>query len=324
MILSLLILSFPGRVRSGSSDSSAGVVCDSPDAPPGDSVGPCADSSLAGEAILVRAAGLSLGEKLLREPLGLDIDSRGNIFVADAMAGKVFRFSRDGESLEFETPADLASLYPIDVAVQGTFVFVLDYSLNRILRYDLRGAYLDILLSFEEHERMHPASLSAVEGGRIMTTDVENHVVTVWTPLMDVELKVGEFGWSKGSLNRPRKAAVLPGGDIAVVESGNRRVQLFSPAGGYKKLLKTPKGEGFNSPRSISADKLGNIFVADAGGGRILVFSPEGDYLTDVDEFNGSDIEPSAVCVSWDDLLYVADLRSRTILVYRVSYPSRQ
>jgi len=273
-----------------------------------------------GVRLVISTAGLRLGAGELREPLGLAVDSRDFVYVADAMTGKVFRYSPQGESLEFEIPSSGASLYPIDVAVQGSFVYVLDYADNRIIRYDTRGSYLDILISFHEFERMHPTSLTVDESGRFITTDVENHTLTLWTPLMDIEFTVGEFGWAEGSFNRPRKAIILPDGRIVVAESGNRRLQILSPAGGYEMVPAPPTGKEFRTPRSVAVGRYGMIFVADTEGRRVLVFSAGGDFLTDVDSFNGGEISPAAIAVGWSDQLFVADLQTRSILVYRLLY----
>lgn len=287
----------------------------------GDSIAPGGEATGELHGLRIESAGLRLGAGELREPLGLAADAAGFVYAADAMTGKVFRYSRDGESLEFDRPALFASLYPIDIAVFGPFVYVLDYDENKVLRYDTKGAYLDILLSFDEYERMHPASLTTGEGGRIVTTDIENHNVTVWTPLLDTELSIGEYGWEEGMFDRPMKAVILPDERIAVVESGNRRVQVFSPAGSFEGILLHTADGGFRSPRSISSDVMGNIFVADAAAGRVFVFSPEWESLLDVGSYEGEAISPAALTVGWDDFLYVADLKSRSILVFRLLYP---
>lgn len=268
------------------------------------------------------AIGIRLGSGELREPLGLAVDIRGFVYAADAMAGKVFRYAADGTSIEFEQPPRSTGLYPIDLAVYGTFVYVLDYTDNRIVRYDSKGAYLDILLSFDEIGRMHPASITVSEGGRMLTTDIENHTVTVWTPLLDIELAVGEYGWSEGKFDRPMKAVILPDDRIAVVETGNRRVQLFSPSGAYEGVFEISRDAQLQSPRSIAADEYGFIYVADTKGGRVIVCSAAGRELRSIEEYEQERISPAAVAVSWNDRLYVADLATRSILVYRIRYPS--
>jgi streptogramin lyase len=268
----------------------------------------------------VEATGRSYGVGDLREPVGIAVDSRGFVYVADAMAGKVFRYSPDGESLEFERPPDVAAFYPIDIAVQESFVLVLDYSRNKVLRYDFRGSYLDVLLSFDEFDRVRPVSITAGAGGRLITTDVIHDRVALWTPLLALELVIGEFGQSDGSFNEPRKAAFLPNQGIVVTESGARRLQLFLPSGGFDHVLRPPGNRDFVSPRSLCTDEAGTVFACDAEGGRIYVFPAGGACVQDIDSFEGKAIAPAAAAAGWDGTLYVADLASRSILRYRLRY----
>jgi DNA-binding beta-propeller fold protein YncE len=271
----------------------------------------------------VEATGVRYGSGDLREPVGLAADSRGYVYVADAMAGKVFRYSPDGTSLEFERPPDDASFYPIDVTAQESFVFVLDYAANALLRYDYRGAYLDVLISFAGLD-LRPVSVSAGAAGRILVTDVANHTVAALTPLLDVELSFGGFGRGPGRFNEPRKAAFLPDHGIAVVESGNRRAQLFFASGAFERVLGPPPGRRYVSPRSVAADARGNVFVADSEAGFIAVSTTAGSPVLVIDSFEGRAIRPSAIALDWSNNLYVADLESRSILVYRLLYPSRE
>ncbi|MBN1163522.1 MAG: hypothetical protein JXB45_03010 [Candidatus Krumholzibacteriota bacterium] len=286
-------------------------------AAPGDSVHAVSPPAV---ELRIKSLDTSFGKEELREPLGLCADPRGYVYVADAMAGKIFRYSPGGESVEFEQPPLDASIYPIDAAVFGSFIYVLDYAQNRVLRYDYRGAYLDILISFTEYERMRPNSLTCGPGGNMVVTDIENHRVTVFSPLLDIDISIGEFGLDAGSLNKPFKTAVLPDEGYVVAEVGNRRAQIFSPAGRYEKTLILPGGREFSVPRSVCADRSGNIFIADTKAGRISVFSLSGDYLFDIDSCREREIAPSSAAIGWDDVLYVADLKSRSILLYKLIY----
>ncbi len=273
------------------------------------------------KAIRIEEAALRFGAGDLREPTGLDVDTRGNVYVADAMAGKVFRYTPDGASLEFERPTSGAAFYPIDVAVQESFILVLDYSRNGIVRFDSWGSYLDVLLSFDVFDRVRPVSITVEPGGSLITSDVANHTVILWTPLYDRELTIGEFGRGPGRFNAPRKAAFLPDKGIVVVESGNARLQFFSPSGRYERIVQPPPERPFASPRSVETDHAGTIFVCDAKQGRIFVFTAEGEFVTDIDSYAGEAISPAAAAAGWDNTLYVADLKSRSVIVYRLRYP---
>jgi DNA-binding beta-propeller fold protein YncE len=275
---------------------------------------------LAPEAIGFEELGTRFGLGELREPLAVAIDQRGRIFVADAMTGKIYRYSPDGDSMEFEGSSAATGLFPLDLGVEGSMVYVLDYTENRVLRYDASGAFLDILLSFDEFRGMRPVSFTVGEGGRFLTTDIEHHSLTVWTPLLEIEFTTGEYGWSRGSFDDPRKAASLPDGRIAVVESGNKRLQILSPTGTYVRIVEPPDESPFVSPRWVETDGAGNIFVADTGAGALFVFDPEGKLLERIDSYGGEKIVPASAAVGWDDLLYVTDLRSKSILAYRLHY----
>lgn len=262
-----------------------------------------------------------LGAGELREPLGLAVDDRGFVLVADAMAGKVYRYSQDGASLEFEVPGLDAGFYPIDVAAHGTFVYVLDYAGNRMLRYEYKGAWLDVLLDFSLFERMRPASLTSSAGGRLLTTDIENHEITVWSPLLDVEIRTGEYGWADGSFEKPVKAALFGDERIAVAEFGNSRVQILGGAGGFEGYAALSGGGEMKSPRYVCGGLDGYLFVADPGTGLVYAFTPSLAHVLTIG--GGEEIRPSAVAASWDYRLYIADLKTRSILVYRLDYPGK-
>jgi hypothetical protein len=257
----------------------------------------------------------------LREPLGLAVDDRGFVLVADAMAGKVYRYSPDGSSVEFEIPDLDAGFYPIDITAHGTLVYVLDYAGNRILRYEFKGAYLDVLLDFSLFERMKPVSLTGSGGGRLLTTDLENHEITVWSPLLDIEIRTGEYGWSDGSFDKPVKAAIFDDERIAVAEFGNSRVQILGGAGKFEGYASPGGREGMKSPRYLCSGLDGYLFIADTAAGLVHAFAPSLEHELVIGE--GADIRPSAVAASWDSRLYIADLNTRSILVYRLDYPGR-
>ncbi|MDZ7859723.1 MAG: NHL repeat-containing protein [Candidatus Krumholzibacteriota bacterium] len=271
--------------------------------------------------IELEGSGNYLGKGELREPLGIFAGPRGDVYVADAMAGKVYKYDQSGNSVEFELPSFSGSVYPIDLSGSAAFVYILDYSSNKILRYDYRGAYLDILIDFAEYKNLKPVSLSVGTGGRFLMTDIESHHFTILNPLLDIELQIGAYGWDKGYFDEPMKASLLPGGRIAVADSGNRRIQIFSSSGRFLMLLGSSEEYEFCYPRSVCGDSEGNIFVADTECGEVFVFSPSGRFIMSLDSYCGNDIAPSALSVSFEGKLFVADTQSSSVIIYRIVYP---
>jgi len=267
--------------------------------------------------------GVNLGKGELTEPLGIVSDTRGFIYVADGMVGRVYRYSIENGSVEFEGPTNSPSIYPIDIACVGSFVYVLDYAGRRVLRYDYRGAYLDVLVSFDDSESDHPVSLTAAFDGRFITTDSFNHRVTVWSPLMDMRMDIGGFEWGGEGLMEPSKALMLRDNRVVVLDSKSLELKYFSASGALDRTVELDESLGFSSPRYICSDMDDRIFIADPEAGILFVVSDDGKICRAVDSCGGKAIEPSAATVGWNGELFVADLSSRSILVFRISYPDR-
>src|SRR6266581_3511075 len=70
-------------------------------------------------------------------------------------------------------------------------------------------------------------------------------------------------------------------GNVIVADSGNDRLQVFSPDGKFLAKCGGPgKGPGeFNQPWGITLDKNGNIYVADWKSHRIQKLSSAGKCL---------------------------------------------
>ena len=77
--------------------------------------------------------------------------------------------------------------------------------------------------------------------------------------------KFGTTGSGDGELLRPAGLAVEKNSNLIVVDSGNNRLQLFTPDGKFVgKCGSAGTGPGeFNQPWGITLDKDGNIYVAD-------------------------------------------------------------
>ena len=64
----------------------------------------------------------------------------------------------------------------------------------------------------------------------------------------------------------------MASGNVLVADTGNGRIEKFSPTGAFLSIIGT-KGNGqgqFAQPNGIAIDRVGNIYVADAGNHRVL------------------------------------------------------
>ncbi|HEV2945483.1 MAG TPA: hypothetical protein VGX26_10260 [Solirubrobacteraceae bacterium] len=149
---------------------------------------------------------------------------------------------------------------------------------------------------------------------------------------------IGEFGSpgsGEGQLNQPSGIAAVVS-TIYVVDTGNDRVQLFSPRGSYLSQFGTA-GSGnaqFNGPTAVAFDNVcesrhlsqgecevldpsaEDVYVADTGNNRIEKFSKEGVYISQFGTAGtgeGQFDHPSGVAVDNEGNVYVADTANNRI-----------
>jgi tripartite motif-containing protein 71 len=129
----------------------------------------------------------------------------------------------------------------------------------------------------------------------------------------------GSAGTGNGQLSHPADVALDSKGDEWVADSGNNRVEEFTPAGVFMKSLGSiGTGNGqFSSPESLSFDAAGDLWVADKGNDRIEEFGPTGTFVRAVGTkgFGTGQFErPDGITVAPDGHVLVADAGGERIV----------
>jgi DNA-binding beta-propeller fold protein YncE len=111
----------------------------------------------------------------------------------------------------------------------------------------------------------------------------------------------GKSGSGDGELSRPAGLACEKNGNLIVVDSGNNRLQVFSPEGKFiAKCGKAGSGDGeFNQPWGITLDADGNMFVADWKNHRVQKLSPKGEFLMKFGEYGTVPAPSNAFAVTY-------------------------
>jgi DNA-binding beta-propeller fold protein YncE len=126
----------------------------------------------------------------------------------------------------------------------------------------------------------------------------------------------GGRGSGDGQFDSPTGIAVDRSGDVLVADTGNGRIEKFSPDGAFLSAIGI-KGTGYEqlgAPNGIAIDRTGNTYAADASRHRVEKLAPDG---TVIDEWKGPDpgfYGPRRIAIGPDNSVYVVD-QGRTRIV---------
>jgi len=227
------------------------------------------------------------GDGSVLKPLGIDISSLDEIFVADITAKRIVVFDLDGNYLRsLGNEAMFIRPSGVTVSRDGQTIFVVD-----------TGG-----LDSEQH--------------RILVLDAKTG---------QVKHIIGERGTAPGQLNLPLQAAMAPNGKLYVVDSGNFRVQAFNTddyrfSHSFGSVGR--KSGNFSRPKGIATDNDSNIYVVDTAFGNFQVFNAQGTLLLFAGARSTSGgpakyMLPAGIDVDEQGRVYVVDQYFRKIDVYR-------
>jgi len=246
-------------------------------------------------------------------PIGVGVDSSGNIYVADYVnyrirkitpAGEVSTFAGSGTSGLADGVGSAAQFHsPIDIAVDlSDNTYVVEHHGHRIRKITPAGevstfaggtrGFADGLGTAARFD--YPLGIAADLSGNIYVADRNNHRIRKITPAGEVSTVAGSTsGFSDGlgtaaQFDGPTSIAVGSSGNIYVTDGGNNRIREISPAGEVSTLAGSTSGfsDGLGSeaqfyyPNGIALDSSGNIYVTDNGNNRIREISPVGEVST--------------------------------------------
>ena len=129
------------------------------------------------------------------------------------------------------------------------------------------------------------------------------------SPATGISVFEGGKGKGDGQFDFPRGLAVDNAGNILVADTGNGRIQKFSPSGIFVSVIgASGQAPGqFREPCGIAIDSGGNIYVADVGNGRVQKLKPDGSFLA---EWKGPEpgfYGPRDITIGPDNSVYVVD-----------------
>ncbi|NPA91417.1 MAG: TIGR03663 family protein [Chloroflexi bacterium] len=221
-------------------------------------------------------------------------------------------------------------MYPRNVALgpDGS-IYVADSGNHRIVKFDPQGQYL---LAWGQKgqgpgEFNEPWGIAVDKDGFVYVADTWNHRVQKFDSSGAFITQWGYAAMTGGQLTEPgaffgpRAVAIGKDGNIYVTDTGNKRVQVFTPEG---KFVAQYGGAGvepgqFDEPVGIAVDGDGYFYVADTWNQRVQVFDPKFTFVRawPVDGwYSESVVNKPYIAVDGKRRVYVTDPENYRVIVF--------
>ena len=168
-----------------------------------------------GEQIVVK-----FGSDKLKGPVGLAVNNKGLLFVADYGGHKVCVYSEDGEfqysfGSKGSQPGEFKGPEQICIAQDG-LVYVSDRGNNCVQVFQQDGCFVR---QFGKNVSKTPTGLARTKDGHIVLASEESHKLSIFTPSGERLREVKDVG-----LKSPYGVAIDDNGFIFVADCGNSRI----------------------------------------------------------------------------------------------------
>jgi len=251
-------------------------------------------------------------------PLGVTVDSAGNVWVADNGNNRIQKFNSKGEYVsKFGTygsgNGQLSEPFGVAVDSAGN-IWVADTWNHRIQKFNSKGEYVSKFGTYGSGNGQLKAPMGIIidSAGNVWVADYGNNRIQKFNSSGTYLSQFGSKGSGNGQLDQPYGIAIDSAGNVWVADYGNNRIQKFNSKGEYVSKFGTyGSGNGqLSEPLGVTVDSAGNVWVADSGNNRIQKFNSSGTYLSQFGSQgsgNGHFLEPGNVAVDPEDDLWVTD-----------------
>ncbi len=268
----------------------------------------------------------------IQGPVGVSLDSQGNLYVADYSRGMVLVFNSKDQLLK-------------SLSVPGALSVAVD-SGNRVYVGSSSGQSKGIVSVYSKDlafvrslgkglgEFSKPLSIAIDGADRVYIVDGIDNTVKVFDSAGQSALSFGGTGSDSGLLNKPVAIAVKDSaGEIYVSDrpitatsTGAQtyvpRVQVFDKTGKYLRSFGEYGGDAGKmiAPSGFSLDKSGMLYIADSNMGVVQLFDPSSGLSTDASaalyDSSHALLQPQGVAIGKNNIVYVASYVGKSIDLY--------
>ena len=270
------------------------------------------------------------GNGQFQAPIGICVQSGGEVLVSDTENNRVQRFTADGSyqaKWGSQGAANGQLNFPRGVAVDSSgSVYVVDSENSRVQKFNANGGYVTKWgdRGTGTGQFQYPVGIATDNSGKVYVADSLNNRVQVFRSDGSFVASWGSQGSGDGQFYHPKGVAVDKDGFIFVTDAYNNRIQKFNSSGAFQ--LKWGVGGGgesqFNEPWGVATDRYGYVFVADTNNHRIQKFRSDGTFVmfwgqlgSEFRTFN----QPKAIVCDNSDNVYILDTGNSRVQKFKIS-----
>jgi sugar lactone lactonase YvrE len=213
------------------------------------------------------------------------------------------------------------------IAADGRgYVYAADHNGGGVLKYTATGQYVRTFGRPRPpknsgdpdpiDEIRLPEGVAIGPDGNVYVSEAGLHTrVSVWTPTGRFVSAFADHGSGPGQLDAPKQVAVDGAGYVYVADSGNSRIERFTPDGQFAASI----GQGFSisaqpdqlsSPQGVTVAPDGTLYASDQQQRRVQHYAADGAFLGTIGSQGSGDGQfetTGAIAAAPDGGFYVTD-----------------
>lgn len=215
------------------------------------------------------------GAEPLASPVGVSLDSSGNLYVTDSVKAKVYKYNADGDfigslggtAIDFQRPAGIA-------VGRNDYKYIADVLANKVFVFDAADRFVKQVPESDGNELSKPVNIAVDAIGNFYVTDAFNFAVKVFNPAGKLISSFGSAGDGPGTFARPKGLALDSEAHIYIIDASFDNFQIFNSKGQLLLFVgNTGKKPGqFFMPNGIFIDHNDRIYISDSFNQRVQIF----------------------------------------------------
>jgi len=188
-----------------------------------------------GEKVREWASG-PMEDDMWNQPLSVDTDVHGNLYLRDGGMEKIFKYDANGRFLEEWAPTRIERQEPQGLAIHGDTAYVayISGSMPGIWTFDLDGNAIGRVVEFQVSDTSTdtiPFDLAVTPSGDIFSVDPFSRTVRWYAPSGELKSE-WDFGVGNDAATTFVNLAVSDTGTVYVSDGDTRQILVFEPVSG--------------------------------------------------------------------------------------------